>query len=67
MMPCPFCGNTKTVQNSMIHYYILCTSCGATGPNAQTRDEASVKWNTRPMLVHYVKQLGRWVKHWKAR
>lgn len=65
MMPCPFCGSTKTARKSLVQYYVLCQKCGATGPNGQTKDEASKYWNTRPMLTHYIKQVGRWVQHWK--
>jgi Lar family restriction alleviation protein len=57
MKPCPFCGNTNKDEfaiHSHIHnhyrdlvIYNACCSCGATGPDMDTKEEAVERWNKR--------------------
>lgn len=59
LLICPFCKSDVVKLSQKVieqHYYILCRKCGATGPLAQTREEASKKWNTRPMVVWRIRQ-----------
>jgi len=56
--PCPFCGNSDPEEIAMIHdtvqhvwgpqekHNVTC-SCGATGPDANTKEEAIQKWDGR--------------------
>jgi Lar family restriction alleviation protein len=58
MIFCPFCGNTNKDEfaiysqlrnpHSDLVVYNACCSCGATGPDADTRKEAVEEWNKRP-------------------
>ena len=46
MRPCPFCKciNCHMCFDSM-DYYIICPSCGATGPKAKWQSDAVAMWD----------------------
>jgi Lar family restriction alleviation protein len=58
MLSCPFCGNTNKDEFAIysnirnlyrdLVIYNACCSCGAMGPDADTKEEAVGKWNKRP-------------------
>ena len=47
--PCPFCRDTRAyiAGAGTTSPYGWCQKCGATGPRAPTREEASTAWNRR--------------------
>jgi Lar family restriction alleviation protein len=48
--PCPFCGNDDpqwNADNAETVLWLDCPECGATGPTAQTHEEAADLWNQR--------------------
>jgi Lar family restriction alleviation protein len=52
--PCPFCGATDVGMDSYralgwmgLQYEVRCTDCNASGPNADTEDDAAREWNRR--------------------
>lgn len=48
--PCPFCGCAEPEWNSNDDETVLwleCTECNATGPTAQTHEDAVELWNNR--------------------
>jgi Lar family restriction alleviation protein len=56
MIFCPFCGaiyqEELTVSlsgkpGSAYRHFNVCCSCGATGPNADTKEKAVERWNER--------------------
>jgi Lar family restriction alleviation protein len=59
MIFCPFCGNTnkdefaiaihKHIKNHFrdLVVYNACCSCGATGPDMDTKEKAVERWNKR--------------------
>lgn len=68
---CPFCGNMeaeefsvgrteRTVAGQTTTVYNATCSCGAHGPDADSRDAAIRRWNSWPMTVAvvYEKVLG---------
>lgn len=46
---CPFCGNDDPFMPPLgqTSYSGECVCCGALGPDADTPEEAAVRWNTR--------------------
>jgi hypothetical protein len=56
---CPFCGNDsrdelgicnadRYIINGLVqNIYNVCCSCGATGPDGESREEAAERWNKR--------------------
>lgn len=46
--PCPFCGGLKMrcKQSKKWDYFVGCR-CNAVGPNAETPDDAVLKWDHR--------------------
>jgi len=48
--PCPFCGNDDpqwSADDAETVLWLECDECGATGPTAQTHEEAADLWNQR--------------------
>lgn len=47
--PCPFCGDAESgaVTPYFHAWYVVCKTCGSTGPEAQSKTEALEAWNTR--------------------
>jgi Lar family restriction alleviation protein len=46
MLPCPFCGSTKTRWISDL-WFVACDMCGATGPSNSKQELAEAAWNVR--------------------
>nr|AHF24042.1 predicted protein [uncultured bacterium Contig643] len=46
---CPFCGRDEAYYSGMAanYRYIECSGCGASGPAAETDEEAAALWNDR--------------------
>jgi len=47
LFPCPFCGGVAEHLSGMDEHWCFCTACGASGKNADTRQQAVDSWNTR--------------------
>jgi len=47
LLPCPFCGAAEPAPAACGVYILECTRCGATGPEAYSRDQARAAWNAR--------------------
>ena len=46
--PCPFCGTASVdVYGSGISAFAYCHHCSAKGPLANSKSDATRKWNTR--------------------
>ena len=55
LKPCPFCGGTnifhivKSPHEFAYGHRYVCYSCMAKSPLCKSKDEATQKWNTRPV------------------
>lgn len=60
LIPCGHCGSTKlkllTVEcDGVTQHYMVCLTCRACGPDAETEEKAIALWNTR-VTVEYVEE-----------
>ena len=46
---CPHCGGSKTYVKPLkfLRYRVVCRTCGASGGNGFTEEEAATEWNRR--------------------
>jgi len=49
LRPCPFCGETPTMQSGMDECWVSC-GCGSAGPRAAAEIDAARDWNRRARL-----------------
>ena len=51
--PCPFCEKLDLTNSKLGYrnYAVMCNDCGATGPEADTKDQADAAWNVRAGLT----------------
>ena len=47
LQPCPFCNGTdvEIERAAFLSYYVICHTCDAEGPSADTQQEAAKAWN----------------------
>lgn len=62
LKPCPFCGRGAEMKGTPFSAWVLCMNeegCHASGPWAQTAEEAARKWNNAERKPNaYYKQKG---------